>query len=117
MSGKIDKLALYHMDASQVPESIRKLAEEKLPGAKLRRYETELYADKGRAYDVELTSADGRECEVAALAIGAVVAPPDAVAATGADGGFELIVIVPGWLQPARNARPSVAAPTTEMVR
>jgi uncharacterized membrane protein YkoI len=70
-SGKIEKLALYHLDASQVPPGIRKLAEEKLPGAKVRRYETELYADKGRAYDVEVTSADGKECEVAALASGA----------------------------------------------
>lgn len=69
-AGKITKLALYHKDATQVPPSILALAAEKLPGAKVLRYETEIYADKGHAFDVEMTSADGKECEVAALADG-----------------------------------------------
>ncbi|MFO0759598.1 MAG: hypothetical protein U0359_24105 [Byssovorax sp.] len=72
-AGAISKIALYHQDASQVPAAILALAGEKLPGAKVRRYETEIYADKGRAFDVEVTSADGRECEVAALASGALL--------------------------------------------
>jgi uncharacterized membrane protein YkoI len=69
-TGKIVKQALYHGDAAQIPEPVKKLAEEKFPGGKVLHYETELYADGGRVYEVEVKTKDGKQCEVAADAEG-----------------------------------------------
>lgn len=65
-TGKITKQALYHNDPSKVPAAIRKLTEEKFPGAKVVEYELEHYSDVGWVHEVEVKAKDGRECEVSA---------------------------------------------------
>ena len=64
------KQSLYHGDGSGFPAPVLALANERFAGAKIERYESELYADLGRIYEVELTTTDGRRCEVAASAEG-----------------------------------------------
>jgi hypothetical protein len=64
------KQSLYHGDGSGIPAPVIALANERFAGAKIERYESELYADLGRIYEVELTTTDGRRCEVAASAEG-----------------------------------------------
>jgi hypothetical protein len=68
--GVAQKQSLYHGDAAAIPEPVLKLANERFAGAKIERYESELYADLGRIFEVELTATDGRRCEVAATAEG-----------------------------------------------
>lgn len=70
--GALGKLSVYHHEEAQVPEAVRRLAEEKLPGGKVRRYESELYAQGGRVFEVEIETQDGRHCEVSATAEGAL---------------------------------------------
>ncbi|MBC7977619.1 MAG: hypothetical protein H7138_21800 [Myxococcales bacterium] len=69
-NGTAMKQSLYHSDATGFPEPVLALARERFAGAKIERYESELYADLGRIYEVELTATDGRRCEVAATAEG-----------------------------------------------
>lgn len=63
-NGEIEAVALYHMDESQVPEEVRRLASERFPGHTVRQYELEQTAG-GPEIEVELTTSDGRTCEVA----------------------------------------------------
>lgn len=63
--GRLVKQSLYHGDAEAIPESVRSLAKEKFPKAKIMSYETEQYADLGRVYEVEVDDG-GKLCEVAA---------------------------------------------------
>lgn len=67
--GGLRKMSVYHLDTSRIPEPVRKLAEQKFPGSKLRSFESERYADAGLVglvYEVEVDTADGKICEVSA---------------------------------------------------
>jgi hypothetical protein len=63
--GAVVKQALYHTDASKVPEAVRSLASKEIPG-KAVRYENEFYAELGAIFEVEVQGKDGKRCEVAA---------------------------------------------------
>jgi hypothetical protein len=69
-AGKLVKQAVYHLDASRVPEPVKELAKKEFPGSKPVRYETEIYADIGAVFEVEVQTKDGKRCEVAANAEG-----------------------------------------------
>lgn len=64
-SGNLQKQSLYHSDAAAVPEAARALVEKRWPGAKVRGYESERYAEHGRVDEIEVTTAEGAECELA----------------------------------------------------
>jgi hypothetical protein len=66
-AGEVTKLSVYHNDASQVPEAVMATLKKKLPGATIKHYESEFYADKGRVFEVEVTTKDKKECELGAL--------------------------------------------------
>ncbi len=68
--GRVQKLAIYHEDATQLPAEVTKLALEKFPGATVRYYESEHYADLGRVHEVEVRTKDGRSCELSRTAAG-----------------------------------------------
>jgi len=68
--GVMYKASLYHHDDAKVPEVVRKLAAERMPGSTVTAYEFELYADAGPVHEVEVKTADGRECEVSATPAG-----------------------------------------------
>ncbi len=72
-SGEIQKLAIYHNDAEEIPEAVRTAAQERFPGAEVRNYETEVYADVGRVFEVEVTTAEGRDCEISCRPDGSLV--------------------------------------------
>lgn len=83
--GTLRKIALYHTDATQVPERVKAKAKATFGDAPVKYYESEVYADLGRIFEVEVTTKDG-EKELAAKADGTVVyveAPmkPDALPA------------------------------------
>jgi hypothetical protein len=67
--GGIVKQSLYHDKADALPTAVTELAKTKFPGATVRHYETELYADRGRIYEVEVDH-EGKQCEVAATPAG-----------------------------------------------
>ncbi|HWB80307.1 MAG TPA: hypothetical protein VG755_35315 [Nannocystaceae bacterium] len=67
-AGVADKQSLYHGDATAIPEPVLALARERYAGAKIERYESELYREHGRIFEVELTTAEGQRCEIAASA-------------------------------------------------
>lgn len=69
-AGVADKQSLYHGDAAAIPEPVQALARERYKGAKIERYESELYREHGRIFEVELTTAEGQRCEIAASAEG-----------------------------------------------
>jgi hypothetical protein len=64
-TGGIVKQSLYHDKADALPAAVLELAKTRFPGAPIKHYETELYADRGRVYEVEVDDA-GKPCEVAA---------------------------------------------------
>ncbi|HGG57780.1 MAG TPA: hypothetical protein ENK31_08305 [Nannocystis exedens] len=65
--GVIRELALYHMDAGKIPESVRKRAEASYPGAKITGFESEVEGPPRRqVYEVELETAEGQKCEIEA---------------------------------------------------
>lgn len=64
-SGALAKQSLYHNDASAIPEAVRTKAEQRWPGGKIVRFETEQYAEHGRVHEVEVTTAEGGKCELA----------------------------------------------------
>ncbi len=68
--GTVTKLAVYHTDASQIPEPVKKLVATKYPGATVAFYESEIHADGQRVYEVEVRPKNGPSCEVAATANG-----------------------------------------------
>jgi hypothetical protein len=70
--GGLRKMSVYHLDTSRIPEPVRKLAEQKFPGGKLRSFESERYADAGLVYEVEVDTSDGKVCEVSASGEGAL---------------------------------------------
>ncbi len=63
-AGHVVKLAVYHHDESVVAESVRTAAIAAFPGATVRHFESERYADLGRVNEVEVQTSDGRECEL-----------------------------------------------------
>lgn len=71
-SGALVKQAVYHDDASAIPQPVKDKALEVYPGATITHYETEHYADAGLVFEVEVTTADGHRCEVSALPDGAL---------------------------------------------
>jgi len=71
--GTVRKLAVYHDDPGAVPAAVLARASEVFPGAKVRTYETEFYADLGRVFEVEVETADKQRCEVSAREDGALV--------------------------------------------
>lgn len=71
--GSVEKLAIYHGSAEDIPEVVRQLAEERFPGGAVVVYESERYADGARVHEVEVRTADGRECEVAGRDDGSLV--------------------------------------------
>jgi len=68
--GNVQKLAIYHRDEGQVPVELGKLVEEQFPGATVRFYEGEHYADLGRVHEAKVKTKDGRNCEVSRSAAG-----------------------------------------------
>lgn len=72
-SGRVVKQAVYHLDASLVPEPVKATAQREFPDSNVTHYETERYADLGDIYEVEVDTADGRSCEVAAKADGSLI--------------------------------------------
>lgn len=70
--GGIVKQSLYHGEAGALPPKVLEAAKARFPGATIRHYETELYADRGRVYEVEVDDA-GKPCELAATPEGAEV--------------------------------------------
>lgn len=65
-SGALVKQAVYHDDASAISEAVKAKAMEVFPGATIKSYETEWYAEVGEVHEVEVKTADGQECEVSA---------------------------------------------------
>ncbi len=65
-AGDVTKLAFYHNDASLIPEPVLATLKKKLPGATIKNYESEFYADKGRVFEIEVTTKDKKECELGA---------------------------------------------------
>lgn len=68
-SGSIVKQSVYHDRQGSIPAPVLELAKSRFPGATVRHYETELYADRGRVYEVEVDDG-GKLCEVAATPAG-----------------------------------------------
>lgn len=64
-SGNLQKQSLYHSNADAVPEAARALVAKRWPGATVRGYESERYAEHGRVDEIEVTTAEGAECELA----------------------------------------------------
>ena len=64
-NGAVVKQALYHTDASKVPDAVKALASKEIPG-KAVRYENEVYSDLGQIFEVEIQAKNGKRCEVAA---------------------------------------------------
>lgn len=69
-SGVLSKQALYHHDASVVPQAVKALAEKTFPGSKVVNYETERYGTDPHVFEVEVETTDGKHCEVSASAEG-----------------------------------------------
>lgn len=69
-TGALEKISLYHKSEARVPEAVRKLVQAQLPGAKIKKYELEMYADGKLSHEVEVDTSDGRECEVSATESG-----------------------------------------------
>lgn len=89
--GTVEKMAVYHRDASVAPAPVLALAQSRFPGSTVVFYEHELYIDRGEMHEVEVKTADGRTCEISASPAGvlgyeecelAVDAVPPAVKAT-----------------------------------
>lgn len=72
-TGEIQKFAVYHGDAEEVPEAVRNAARERFPDAEVRHYESEIYSDLGRVFEVEVMTAEGRECEISCRPDGTMV--------------------------------------------
>jgi hypothetical protein len=68
--GAVRKMAYGHSRENAVPDAIKKLVAEKLPGATVKSWEEELYQDGTRTFEAELETADKKECEVSARADG-----------------------------------------------
>ena len=62
-AGGIRKLAIYHREQGAVPDWLLDRVEQEWPGAQVRAFETEWYAEVGRVYEVEVVTAEGRACE------------------------------------------------------
>lgn len=71
-TGAVTKLAVYHDDAAQTPEVIKKMTADRFPGSKVRYYELEWYDDRGWVHEVEVKTADGKSCELSASEDGAL---------------------------------------------
>ena len=71
LDGSIEEVELYHGDAAAIPEAVRELAARTFPGAKVKKFETELDA-AGEIFEVEV-EVKGRECEVSARADGTLI--------------------------------------------
>jgi hypothetical protein len=70
--GGIVKQSVYHDKADALPAAVTELAKTRFPGATVRHYETELYADRGRVYEVEVDDG-GKLCEISATPEGVEV--------------------------------------------
>lgn len=68
--GGVAKHAVYHSDASLIPQPVKDRAQAEFPGSQVSSYESEHYADLGDVYEVEVQTAEGMSCEVAATADG-----------------------------------------------
>lgn len=68
--GTVTKHAVYHSDASAVPEAVKAQAQAQFPGSSVTSYETEYYADLGDVFEVEVETVEGMSCEVAATPAG-----------------------------------------------
>jgi len=82
-SGAVRKMSVQHGSALKVPDAVRKLFEEKLPGARILRYELELH-DGVWYHEIEGETAEKRECELSASEGGQFrylecALPPDAL--------------------------------------
>lgn len=71
-NGGLVKQSVYHDEASALPAAVLELAKARFPGAPIRHYESELYADRGRVYEVAVDDG-GKHCEVAVTAEGVEV--------------------------------------------
>lgn len=71
--GAISKIEVYTLDAAQIPEAVKKLAESEMPGGKAKAYEYEVMGDGSEAFEVEVTLPDGTSCEMSASRDGALL--------------------------------------------
>lgn len=72
-SGAIQKFAVYHEDADEIPEAVRAAAEARFPDSQVRYYESERYSDRGRVHEVEVATSEGQHCELSAQTDGTLV--------------------------------------------
>ena len=92
------KIAVYHQAAEIIPESVKAVASEKFPGARIVKYEHEHYADVGLVYEVELETAEGVGVEVSVLKDGTIyyVEEPIAIEALAESSRAKIEEALPG---------------------